>query len=276
MIAVILAMMLLVMSGCEEQPSADSLQVYMMDLGEADCFILTQGSHAMLIDAGLAKDEDRVVSFASECGIDRFDYVLMTHPHADHIGGFEKVFEEFEVGEFWYAEVPDELVERTLLHERMEHALDENGAFKREVSSGLNAMLGSAAVTVYPIEDEYDDANDYSVVCRISFAEKSLLMTGDATSARLHDLSNSGFDLSADVLKLPHHGSNGSYHRAFFKAVSPQYALLSCGTDNSQNHPGDKMMDSDEMSKVTTYRTDRHGNVKMSISRDGIFFEVSR
>ncbi len=270
-------MMLICMSGCHgDSVDHHTLTVHMMDVGDADCCLLTQGDNSMLIDAGLPESKERIVAFLTENRIERLDYLVMTHPHGDHIGAMEAVLSAVEVGELWYIDPPSELVESTLLHRRFAAAVRDKNVATRDVSTLTVMPLGGAVVTVYPLTNEYEDLNDYSVVCMVSFAGKRLLMTGDATTHRLEDLANAGYDLKADIVKIPHHGAAGSVCDLFFDKVSPSYALISCGRDNEKEHPSEKVINVLTSRDVTIYRTDLHGTVTARISVEGIFWKTAR
>jgi len=270
------AVLLVVASGCGGNTvDRHSLTVHMLDVGDADCFLLTQGDSAMMIDTGTPATREKVISFLHEHDIDRLDYMVMTHPHADHMGAMESVLSTFEVGELWYIDPPPDCVDNTLLHERVALAVHNNGIAVREVSKITQLPFGGATVTVYPLTEAYDDLNDYSVVCMVSFEGKRLLMTGDATARRLDDLVKAGFDLKADALKIPHHGAASSVSEAFLDKVSPSYALISCGF-NKEQHPSEKAINTLVTRDVTIYRTDLHGTVTARISREGIFWQTAR
>lgn len=256
--------------------SPNALTVHMLDVGDADCFLVTQGSKTMLIDAGMPDSEEYIVSYISSLGIDRLDYVLMTHPHADHMGAMEGVLSAFDVGELWYTDVPSEIVETTLLHRRLADVVRDKRIPVRNVSALTVAELGGATVTVYPLEGKYEDVNDYSAVCMLSYAGKRLLMTGDITEHRMRRMIKAGYDLKADVLKFPHHGADNAYCEEWLEAVAPQSVLLSCDSERDEHHPSKKTAAALTKRGISVFRTDRDGTVTAELTRDGVFFDVSR
>ena len=256
--------------------SPNTLTVHMLDVGDADCFLVTQGSQTMLIDAGMPDSEEYIVSYVSSLGIDRLDYVLMTHPHADHMGALEGILSTFEIGELWYTDVPSALVDATLLHRRLSDVVTEKNIPVRNVSALTTVSLGAATITVYPLEGEYDDVNDYSAVCMLSYGDKRMLMTGDISENRIRRMLDAGYDLKADVLKFPHHGADVVCCEELLDAVDPQYVLLPCDSERDEHHPSSNVSNALAARGVTVFRTDRDGNVTAELTRDGVFFEVSR
>lgn len=122
---------------------------------------------------------------------------------------------------------------------------------------------GGAMLTVLGPMDEYrDDLNENSVVCRLDFGETSFLFTGDASRQSENDLVKAyGDGLSADVLKLGHHGSDTSSQEKWLNAVDPEVAVCCVGWDNTYGHPNPEVLERLEKRGVTLYRTDRNGTV---------------
>ena len=118
-----------------------------------------------------------------------------------------------------------------------------------------------ASLTILAPVDQYDDLNNWSIVCRLDYGETSFLFTGDAEKAVERDLLEVGADLDADLLKVGHHGSSTSTGKTFLEAVSPQYGLISCGMGNRYGHPNEETLDTLEEAGVEVYRTDISGSI---------------
>lgn len=258
----------LLLGGCGQTESDETaLEIWMIDVGNADCFLLRQGDRAMLIDAGLPGEADRIVSFIATQGIDTLDYVLLTHPHADHVGSMERVLSAFAVGSYLYADVPPELVNETPLHSRVKAVIDERSIATCEVSDGALFSLGAATVEIYPLLGEYDDLNEYSLICRVSFGEKRILFTGDAGVTSQERLIQCGYDLSADVYKVSHHGSNSGISETVLEAVGATYALIPCGADNSHYHPTKRTITRLNAAEMHVHRSDLCGDVYVTVEK---------
>ncbi len=133
--------------------------------------------------------------------------------------------------------------------------------------------LGTAQLTVLGPLSETDEANNISVVTRLTFGERSFLFMGDAEKDVEKELLQSGRTLSADVLKVGHHGSNTSSSQAFLSVVDPDIAIVPCGKGNSYDHPHAEVLSRLEKLGATIYRADVHGHI--SIVTDGKNLDVS-
>ena len=108
---------------------------------------------------------------------------------------------------------------------------------------------------------EYSDLNDNSIVLKITDGDVDFLFTGDIEKEAEYDIIQSGENLSADVLKVAHHGSDTSSSEDFIKKVSPEYAVISVGKDNSYGHPEESTLDLFNRLNIETYRTDQSGTI---------------
>lgn len=257
--------------------SDEPFSVHMIDVGNADCFLIEQGEHAMLIDAGEADTADEVLDYLRARDIDRLELVIATHPHADHIGGMATVIDRIEIDRFVMQPVPEALIPTTACYR---HMLDALGAATDicviDATSGGDFPLGDATVTVFPCLTDCDDLNNYSVVCRITYKERSFLMMGDAEKEVENALLDSGFPLSSDVLKVGHHGSQTSSQTDFLRAVCPSVALISCGADNSYGHPhGETLRKLSDLNAVY-YRADLCGTTVISTDGSNLFVQTEK
>ena len=112
-----------------------------------------------------------------------------------------------------------------------------------------------------PINIASGDMNTYSIVMKLTFGNNKFLFTGDAQASNEKAMIKKGLDLSADVLKLGHHGSHTSTSQEFLYKVNPSYAVVSCGIENDYGHPHKEVMDSLQLKKVVVYRTDQSGTI---------------
>lgn len=243
-------------------PTAEGvLEVHIVDVGNADCILVRQGEHAMLIDAGERGDADTILDYLDTYGVERLDVVVATHPHADHIGSMADIVREIEVGEFLMAYMPQESTPTTATYLDMLEALYERDVTVTEAQPRQTYTLGTAKLEVLAPLTEDDDPNAMSVVTRLAFGEHRFLFMGDAESGVEQQMMKAGCALSADVLKVGHHGSNTGTHDAFLERVDPTYAVLTCGTGNSYGHPHREVVDKLRAADVATYRSDIHGHI---------------
>lgn len=253
---------------------AAGLTIYAQDVGNADSTLIQTGGQAMLIDAGNNKDGDDVVAFLRSHGVTRLDYVIATHPDADHIGGMDDVIEAFPVTTYIMSVMPEAITPTTKTYWEVLEALDNSDAEVAEAEPGRTYPLGEGTFTILGPAGEFDDANDMSVVCRLDFGNRRFLFTGDAEKAAENALMARDRDaLRADYLKVGHHGSRTSTQDSFLSAVSPSVATISCGAGNSYGHPHDVTLKTLKKHGVAVYRTDLQGVI--TLTSDGNSLNVS-
>lgn len=258
----------------EELPAAmpqsgDDLQIYYFDIGQGDSELLRipdgEGdSFDLLIDSGDADHTDEMLDYLSELKIDSLDAVVVTHPHADHMGSMAAILDKIEVESFYMPRIPDDLTPTTVSFEKMLDKLEEKGIGITAAEKGtVIPTTDLASVTVLSPEKgaDYDNLNDFSAIIKVVFGDTSFLFTGDAEIPALKNLLNSGYDIDCDVLKVGHHGSVNGTNEKFLTAVSPDTAVISCGKDNRYGHPHKETVELLDKYSVETYVTYKDGTV---------------
>ncbi len=251
-----------------------SLTAFFMDVGQGDaCFIELPGGKTMLIDAGTSKAEESILAFLKNQGCTHLDYVIVTHPHADHIGSMTAVLNQVSVGTLYMPEVAT----NTKTYERLlDTILAKNipvVAAKAGVS--ISGMDSVTATFLGPVDDT-DDLNNASAVLRLSLGEIDFLLTGDAEEPAESLMLNHGLALDAEVLKVGHHGSSTSSSAVFLTAVKPEVAVISCGAGNSYGHPHGETLDVLSSLGTTVYRTDLCGMVTITTNGQEIQVKTER
>ena len=221
------------------------ISVHYINVEQGDCELIVAGDTRVLIDTGESIFSNRVINYISSLGIRRLDYVIATHPHEDHIGGMADVLEKFSVGKVIMPEIPDVILPMTKNFERMLDVISQKNITAEYSQTGSNIPLGNGAMLqiLAPVHDDYSDLNNFSIVCRLVHGEQSFLFTGDIERAAENDILNSGEYIRSNVLKVGHHGSTSSSTTAFIEAVSPEYAVICVGKDNSYGHPKQAVLD---------------------------------
>lgn len=249
---------------------ASTLEVTYIDVGQGDAALLQCEGQTMLIDAGTNSGANDLVAYLASVGISSLDYVVGTHPHEDHIGGLDAVIKNLNVSTVWmpYVQHDTKTFEDVLL------AIQLKGLSVNVPAVGSTYQLGDALITVLgPISDTYDDLNNYSIILRVDHGNNSFLFMGDAEQLAENELLASGANLDADVLKVGHHGSSTSSSQVFIDAVQPQYAVISCGSDNSYGHPHAETMNTLQASGATILRTDESGSIKIISDRNSLIVD---
>jgi len=247
------------------------LIVHMIDVGQADCFLLVQDDTTAIVDCGTRSTGKDAVKYLNELGITQIDYVIGTHPHDDHMGGMYDVITNFEIGKIiipdsrdgditanWYLKLMNELQ----TGEYEVHYAEEGDLFNLE----------DAIMKVLSAETDVSNTNNYSIVLKVSFGQMDMIMTGDAETEIEEKILKSGVDIDAEILKLGHHGSDTSNSEEFLDAISPEYGLISCGLGNKYEHPIKEIMERLEERDIEVYRTDESGSVVMTITTDSVSF----
>lgn len=202
------------------------MTVHFLDVGHGDCIIIQCDGANMVIDGGNSGQSQLVYAYLQELGVTRVDAVVATHPDNDHIGGLPAVFHAAEVTVLYTPVLTDENVRFGKL---MDTAAAQ-GVPVRLLRAGDVFSLGGAAVTVLSPAADAADANDGSLVLRLTYGERSFLFCADAGNRIERALVESGVELDADVLKVSHHGSDSGTLMQFVLAVSPEYAVISGNT----------------------------------------------
>lgn len=217
------------------------LKVNYIDVGQADSILIqSPGGANMLIDAGETK-ENAVLNYLNSHGVKKLDVVVATHPHEDHISEMSEVIDTFEIGEFY---MPKK-THTTKSFERMIDSLLAKNITPVEAKAGVEFNLDDNVKCniVAPCKNDYDNLNNWSVVLKLTYGNKSFLFTGDAEKLSEEEILDSGADIKADVLKAGHHGSHSSTSERFFYAVNPESVIISAGKDNDYGHPHKETMD---------------------------------
>ncbi|MCR4926272.1 MAG: MBL fold metallo-hydrolase [Clostridiales bacterium] len=256
----------------DKQETDSEFSVHFLDVGQGDCIFVKSNGKALLIDSGESSNENKIIDYINKEKISVLDYVIITHPHTDHIGSMAKVIEKIEVKNIIMPEIKASLVPTTKKYENLLLAISKSGANVIKAENGKSFELGNALLQIIAPINDYDDLNNYSVVARLSYGNNSFLFMGDAEKQAESDIIKSGADLRSNVIKIGHHGSSSSTSKELLEIVKPQLAIISCGENNSYGHPDKKVTDLLEKYSVSIKRTDKNGNIV--ITSDGKNIEV--
>ncbi len=247
------------------------LKVHYINVGKADSILLQQGSQSMLIDTGTSDSEDSIVNYIQSQNIKKLDYLVLTHPHLDHIGGAEAVLKTFDIGTVLMPKVTT----NTSTFKNVINAIDTKGLKASQPEVGSTFRFGDAdCIVLGPINTVSGDINTYSIVIKVTFGNNKFLFEGDAQASNEQDMLDKGFDLSADVLKVGHHGSNKATSQAFLDKVNPHYAVISCAQNNNDGLPNKKTMNKLKERNIEVYRTDECGTIVAVSDGNNISFNV--
>lgn len=276
---------------------ACELRMHFIDIGQGDSIAIElPDDKIMVIDAGPGKSEQTLVNYLNNAIFNArkdkvIDYFIATHQDEDHIGGADKIFDNFEIKNFYRPNVytPSE-VERdglilpnnnicdtkvfNTMIEKMEAENCENVVVNSvyEDMPYLDADCGYDIEFLSPIDQTYSDANNYSPIIIFTYQNRKVMLTGDAETKVENQVLNaySASDLKVDVLKLGHHGSSTSTSENFLNVVNPTYAVICVGEGNKYNHPTESVLErvTNKLGSHNVYRTDINSNIIFGIDAD--------
>lgn len=250
-----------------------TLEVHYIDVGQGDATLIKCGSHAMLIDGGNNNKGTTVQLYLKKQGVESLDYVIGTHPDADHIGGLDVIVYKYNCEKVI---MPDYEKDTRTYQELVDVIHDKNMKITYPVV-GEQYALGEAKFTIIaPNSNSYGgNANDYSVAILLEYGKNRFLFTGDAEEASEAEMLTNGIDISADVYKVAHHGSRSASTQEFLNAVHPKYAVISCGEGNSYGHPHAEVLNRLRSMGVEVFRTDEQGSIIASSDGENITWNCS-
>jgi competence protein ComEC len=265
-------------SGDQETPPPleGDWQMHVIDVGNADSILLTNGQKHVLIDAGENGDGEKVLDYLAQRHITRLDYVIATHFHADHIGGMTDVINGVDIDKFLLSYMAEEDTPTTKTYLNMLTALADKQVDVVEVKPRDTFAVGDMLLTVLAPLEINSELNNQSIVCRVTCDQVHFLLMGDAEKDSEELILESGQEIAADVIKLGHHGSSSSSHKAFLEKVNPTYSVMTCGEDNKYGHPHEETLALVEEMALQNYRSDKHGNIVFTTDGKNITVETEK
>ncbi|MBZ9636554.1 ComEC/Rec2 family competence protein [Clostridium sp. FP1] len=237
----------------------NNMVTHFIDVGQGDCTLIQVNNKNLLIDSGTSDSSRKVIRYLKKNKITKLDYLIATHPHEDHIGGMASVIKTFKVDEFYAPKVTSD----TQAFVDMIRALKNKGLKIKIAKPNITLDLGPSVTCLMlsPSKTTYKDTNNYSCAIKISYKNSTYLFTGDIEKLSEDEILDKGYDLSAEVLKVAHHGSHSSTTQEFLNRVSPKIAVISCGAYNSYGHPNSETLDKLKKLNCIIYRTDLEQNI---------------
>ena len=250
------------------------LKVAFLDVGQGDAiYIESPEGVQVLIDGGPDATVLRSLAAAMPFMDKELDLMIATHRDKDHIGGLVDVLERYEVKQLLLTKNTGD----TTTSEAFDSAVTEEGLAVAYAEAGLMITLGaSTTLTILsPSGDPTNwESNTSSIVAKLTFGETDFLLTGDAPEGIESYLASTvGSTLKSEVLKLGHHGSKTSSSATFLTAVSPEYAVVSAGRDNSYGHPHTEVVERVGESGAKIVSTAEVGTITMKSDGKVVWIE---
>lgn len=253
------------------------LIVRMLDIGQGDAFLLEKDGKFVMIDTGDIEHRDQIVALLHKYKVKEISKIIITHPHADHLGGMNAIFKNFKVDAIYDDGMPAGTGSyKNYLKQIKEKKIPYHVLKAGDEVDFFDGVKFNVLGPVKVIKDQKgnSDFNNNSIVGRLTYGSFSMMFTGDAEQEEEKTILGKGGTLKSDVLKVGHHGSRTSTSPAFLKAVSPKNAFISCGQGNDYGHPHKVTIDKLEKAKVQIYRTDRNGTV--TLTSDGSSYRIEK
>lgn len=241
------------------QTSGATLGVLVIDVGQADSILVTMSTgETMLIDAGESSSTDAIFEELNERSISQIDILVATHPHSDHIGGMADVIAHYDIGMVYMPDMKSD----SKTYKNLIAIINEKNIPVTKAYAGESFSLGAAQCEIVsPGKDDDFGANNESVTVYLNYLDTECLFSGDMEKKAEKVMLDAGYMIDSDILKVSHHGSSTGTSEAFLDAVSPEYAVISCGKGNSYGHPHEQTLDLLADYGLTPYRTDLSGDI---------------
>lgn len=270
--------LIIFITGCSDSvnvansKSNNLLKISFIDVGQADSILIQFNNKNMLIDAGNNGDWEVIENYLKQNNVKKIDKLVLTHPHEDHIGGAAKIINDFSIGELY---MPKVTTTTKTFENTIKAAKNKNLQAIVPNPGDKIFMDGLSFLVLAPNSSKYDSLNNYSIVLKLTYGEKKFLFMGDAEEISENEILNKGYDISADLIKVGHHGSNSSSSNNFISKVSPKYAVISVGKNNDYHHPHKKTMDLLKNKNIKVYRTDENKTIEITCDGKNINFNCN-
>ena len=254
----------------------NALVIKMIDVGQGESIFIHSRDVTALVDAGSSSksqiEKYTIVPFLKANGVQRLDYLIITHTDLDHISGAKELLNEKINGKNYVKNLVMQDIGESVKDEAFDELIDE--AKKNNVkvilfSRGKMISDGKLQLRcIWPEKGAYGmDKNTLSIVFELEYEEFKMLFTGDLSSMGEEYLVKKGLE-SVDLLKVGHHGSKGSSSKVFLELLSPKAAIISCGIHNRYGHPSPEVIERLGSNDCDVYRTDLSGCITIKV-RDG-------
>ena len=250
----------------------DLLKVHYLDVGQGDSiFIELPNNETMLIDAAESYQSENIINYLKNLNYQKIDYVIGTHPHTDHIGGLKDIINTFEIGKIYMPKV----VSTTKTYENLLMAIKDKN-LKINTAKAGTSIIDTDALKINilaPNSETYTELNNYSVVTKITYGKTKFLFMGDAEKLSENEIKE---NVTADVIKIGHHGSNTSSSINFIKKVNAKYGIISVGLNNKYNLPKEETIKNWENTGTKIYLTSINGTIRASSDGTNIKIESEK
>lgn len=248
----------------DELSGEPHLKMHVIDVGQGDSILIQCGEKNVVIDCGENGMGETVLEYLDKVGVSHLDWLVATHPHSDHIGGMDTVINsDITIDNMMMPQTSENMTPTTKTYKDLLDAIEAKGLEITLPNPGKAYDLDGVTMLVLSpeIDSDYSDLNDYSVVLKFTYKDVSIMTGGDATKKIENELISKGYDLSAKIYKVSHHGGKESNSEAFIEALAPRYSAISVGENNEYGHPKEETLSRLENVNSIINRTDIDGSI---------------
>lgn len=240
---------------------SSNAKIHFIDTGNSDAILIIKDNKAALIDGGDNDDEALVSSYIKKQGISELEYVFATHPHADHIGGLDKVAKDIKINNLYVSNGDSD----TKTYRDFINAAASKGLYPSVPLLGSKFDLSGSTFEVISVANT-DDPNNNSIVLLYTNGNDKILLMGDAEK-EIEQKLNVG---DVDLLKVGHHGSHSSSSKPFINKVNPEYAVILVGENNKYGHPHKETMETLKEKGIEVHRSDECKDIIFTSTGNGL------
>lgn len=248
------------------QAASGEMGIHFLDVGQGLSILVQSGGENLIYDGGDRSSSSFVVSYLQNQNITNIDYLISSHYDEDHVAGLVGCLNAFTVENV----IGADYVQDTQIYQSFIDSVDAQGLEIQHPSVEAEFQFGTGKFTILAPESIGSNDNDNSVAIKLENGSNSFIFTGDAEASSESAMCVSGIDLCCDVIVPGHHGSATATSWDFLQATVPEYAVISCGTDNQYGHPDKDTMDQLADMGIQVFRTDKQGTIVVLSDRTNI------
>jgi competence protein ComEC len=263
--------------------------VVFLNAGQGDATILRlPNGKVMVIDCNIDNSPENIVDYLKDAGIKRIDYLVITHPHYDHMSGTKEIADNFEVGEVWTTDYKRKKAEESPeSYEAYKDAyvkglnkLEKKGAKIKKPMASNNPLVKDGELEIKAlgpssyIQGNNEDIHEESLVIQIRVGKTTAVFAGDTTNSQQDRICKYYPVKGTTIWHASHHGSVEGANEEVMREVRPKYTVIPVGKGNNHGHPNkDAMNTYNKYTQKKVYRTDK-GNIGFEFNSKGDGIEI--
>ncbi len=253
-----------------ETDSQDVMKVHFLDVDQGLAILVQLGDDVLIYDGGERDTSSFVVAYLKEQGITEIDYLISSHYDSDHVSGLIGCLYAFDVKNV----IGSNYVHDSKLYTSFMTAVEEEGLEVQYPPVGTQFQMGEAVITILSPTEIVRDSNSNSLAIMLSYKKSDFIFTGDADYKSERDMIVSGLNLDCEVLSVGHHGSASATSEIFLDATTPDYAVISCGKNNSYGHPHKETIEFLNNYEVEILRNDESGTILVETDGENLIWTM--